>query len=116
MGAYITASLPIMFVAVVLQSSFIYQVRVLGGMPDLVLLLTLCWSFDRDLDEGLVWAFVGGILADLQSAAPTGTTTLALIPALIVIYGLNRQLYRINYLLALGVIFGGTVVKELVAA
>jgi rod shape-determining protein MreD len=31
------------------------------------------------MDEGLVWAFVGGLLIDLRSGGPLGTTAMALI-------------------------------------
>lgn len=114
MGAYISMSFPLLFLAVVAQSSLVPQVRVLGGGPDLVLLLVLTWASDAELDEALVWAFVGGVMQDLLSAAPTGTHTLGMIPMVAVVYLLGRQVYRVGPLLLLGVLFAGTFVKEAV--
>jgi len=116
MGATLSLALPILFLAAVLQSSFVPQVRVFGGAPDLVFLIVLSWAVDRDLDEGLVWAFVGGILQDLLSAAPTGASTLGMIPMLFVIYLLNRQVYSVGLLTIPVLFFAGTFVKEGVLA
>jgi len=112
MGAYISISFPLLFLAVVAQSSLVPQVRVLGGGPDLVLLLVLTWASDAELDEALVWAFVGGIMQDLLSAAPTGASTLGMIPTVALVYLLRRQVYRVGPFLMLLVLFGGTFVKE----
>jgi rod shape-determining protein MreD len=114
MGAYISISFPLLFLAVVVQSSFVPQVRVLGGGPDLVLLLVLTWASDAELDEALVWAFVGGIMQDLLSAAPTGAHTLGMIPTIAAVYFLGQQVYRVGPLLMLVVLFAGTFVKETV--
>jgi rod shape-determining protein MreD len=112
MGTYLTVSLPILFLAAVIQSSFIPQLRIFGGNPDLVLLLVLSWSLNTDIDEALVWAFVGGILQDLLSAAPTGAATLSMLPTLYLIHLLNRQVFKIGFPLAMLILFIGSVVKE----
>lgn len=114
MGATLSISFPLLFLAVVAQSSLVPQVRVLGGGPDLVLLLVLTWASDAELDESLVWAFVGGIMQDLLSAAPTGASTLGMIPTVAAIYLLKSQLYRVGPFLMLLVLFAGTFVKEAV--
>lgn len=112
MGAYISVSLPILLLAAAMQSSIVPQIRVLGGGPDFVFLAVLSWSIHADLDEGITWAFVGGILQDLLSAAPTGASVLGMLLMVFVVYGLNRQLYRVGLLLLAVLAFGGTFVEE----
>jgi rod shape-determining protein MreD len=46
-----------------------------------MLLVVLAWSLVRSVDEGLVWAFVGGLIVDLLSGGPLAGTALALLGA-----------------------------------
>lgn len=76
-GRYI--GIPILFVAVIIQSTIMPVVQVAGGKPDLVLLIVLSWMMLAGLEEGLFWAIVGGVLQDIATGTPTGTTALALV-------------------------------------
>ncbi|HRF94610.1 MAG TPA: rod shape-determining protein MreD, partial [Aggregatilineales bacterium] len=60
-------SFPILIVAAILQATFMPQIRLLGGSPDLVFLVVLAWSINAELDSSVLWAFVGGISLDLLS-------------------------------------------------
>ncbi len=73
--------LPLLTLAVLVQDVLLSRLSVLGGRPDLVLLLVLAWAFLRGPAEGAVWAFIAGILLDLLSGGPFGGITLALLLA-----------------------------------
>jgi rod shape-determining protein MreD len=107
-------SIPLLLLAAALQASVIPQIRIGGGGPDLVFLMVLSWAVNTDLGEGLLWAFVGGIMEDLLSAAPLGTSTLAMIPIVFFISGLNRQVYRMGFLLLTTLVLLGTVFQQVV--
>ncbi len=77
MGRYI--SVPILLIAVVLQSTVVPEIRIGNGGPDLVLMLVLSWAMLSGVEEGLVWAMAGGIMQDLINGTPTGTSALALV-------------------------------------
>jgi rod shape-determining protein MreD len=89
-------SLPILFLAAVLQAGLVPQIRFGGAAPDLVLLCVVAWSINAELQEALVWAFVGGIMSDLLSVAPIGTSSLALCIVVFFISGVNRQTFGIG--------------------
>ncbi len=109
MGRYL--SVPILVLAAALSASILPQlvgfgVGLLGnispilnntrGQINLVMLLVLAWSIRADLLSGFVWALVGGILLDLYSAIPIGTSSAAL---MIIVYAANgaaQQLYRMR--------------------
>ena len=91
MGRYL--SILILGMAAALSTSIVPQmigfgVAILGnvtplldntrGQLNLVMLLVLSWSIRSDLTGGFIWAFVGGILIDLFSIFPLGTTSAAL--------------------------------------
>lgn len=77
MGGYL--SIPILTVAVLIQATLMPELRILGGAPDLVLTLVLAYSLLSGFEQGVVWAVVGGVMQDLISAVPLGTTSLALV-------------------------------------
>lgn len=109
MGRYL--SVPILVFATALSASILPQlvgfgVGLLGnvtpvlnntrGQFSLVMLLVLAWSIRSDLLSGFIWALVGGILLDLYSAIPIGTSSAAL---MIIVYAANgaaQQLYRMR--------------------
>jgi len=72
-------SIPVLMVVVIVQATVMPELEISGGIPDLVLLVVLAWTLMAGYERGLLWAFVGGILQDLISAAPMGTTSLALV-------------------------------------
>ncbi|GAB4570776.1 MAG: hypothetical protein Kow0077_05750 [Anaerolineae bacterium] len=79
MGAYL--SIPVLAVAVILQATVMPELRIAGGAPDLVLLIVVAYSLLSGFERGAVWAVVGGLLYDLLSSVPLGTTALALVVA-----------------------------------
>lgn len=116
MGAYLTLSVPVLVVAAALQSSLVPQIRVLGGGPDLVLLIVLSWSVHSEFDEALTWAFVGGIVQDLLSAMPTGTSAMGLVILVYVVHLLSERLYGIGFVLLSMLVVAGTVLKGSIGA
>jgi len=70
--------IPILLTAAVLQSTWLENVRILGGRPDLVLLLIITWSIIRGASDGVLWGFIGGIFCDLLSGGPFGLWTVVL--------------------------------------
>ena len=112
MGKFL--SLPILIIAAALQASFVPQIRLLGGGPDLVFLLVIAWSINAELDDSIVWAFVGGIAQDLLSAAPTGTSVLGMLIIIFAVSGLGRQVYRIGIVILVGLVLGGTLLQQVI--
>lgn len=104
----------VLFISALLGSTFIPQVRVFGGQPDLILLFVLTWAVFTPWENGLVWAFVGGLLRDLMSAAPLGTTVLALLITLVVLDRVRAQVASVNLLTVLAMVVLGTAVQKAV--
>ncbi len=77
MNLYLT--LPLLTGVALIQTTLLARVSVLGAQPDLMLLVVLAWTVMRGADEGLGWAFIGGIMLDVLSGGPLASTALALI-------------------------------------
>ncbi len=70
--------IPILLLAAVVQSTWLEGIHLVGGRPDLVLLLAVTWSIIRGAEEGALWGFVGGVFCDLLSGSGLGLWTLSL--------------------------------------
>jgi rod shape-determining protein MreD len=72
-------------VAALLQGTVVPFIAIAGLRPNLVVLVAACWSVAAGAREGVWWAFVGGIAADLLSGGPLGAQALAaLVPVTLV--------------------------------
>ena len=82
-------------------------------MPGLVFLLVVCWAINTDWQQGAVWAFIGGVLLDLLSALPVGTSTIPLLILVFPLGGSGEAVYRLRLPLLMGVGFLGTLLQQL---
>lgn len=88
--------IPLFFLAALVQATVLPHLRIYGGQPDLIVVIVLAWAtLDRG-QEGMVWAFFGGIILDLFSGAPLGISALVLIPIAYVVGLTEAQVYRTN--------------------
>jgi rod shape-determining protein MreD len=86
--------IPLFILASLLQATVLSHLRVYGGQPDLIVIIVLAWAIlDRD-QEGMVWAFVGGLFLDLLSGAPLGISSLAMVPVAFLVGLTEAQVYR----------------------
>jgi rod shape-determining protein MreD len=67
--------------AALVQTTLLSRIDILGAQPNLVLLVVLLWSLVRGVDEGLMWAFLGGLIVDVLSGGPLAGTAIALLAA-----------------------------------
>lgn len=85
-------AIPVLLLLTIVQSTILAQVIVLGATPQLMPLLILAWAMVRGPVEGLVWAFVAGLLIDVFSASPLGISSLALMAAVLLVTTLQQSI------------------------
>ncbi|HKW50612.1 MAG TPA: rod shape-determining protein MreD, partial [Candidatus Eisenbacteria bacterium] len=66
--------------AALLQGTVAPLVAVGGARPSLPILVAASWSVAAGAREGIWWAFLGGLVADLISGGPLGAFALAALP------------------------------------
>ena len=118
MGRYL--SLVILGIAAVLSTSILpraieFFVASLGnltpildntrGQISLVMLVVVAWSIRAEISSALIWAFIGGILIDLFSILPLGTSSAGLIIIAYAANGFVRQIYRVRLLTIISTVF-----------
>jgi rod shape-determining protein MreD len=90
MNRSIYSAIPVMLVLSVVQTAVLPYFSFLYLSPQLPLLVALAWGLLRGLDEGMVWAFIGGICMDLFSISPLGTTALGYMVAVTAVLRLQQ--------------------------
>lgn len=103
--------IPVLLVAAVVQSTWLERIRLLGGRPDLVLLLAVTWAIIRGANEGAIWGFVGGLFCDLLSGGGLGLWTISLtvvgfVSGLPWVHALGPTVIRLALMSALGTLLG----------
>ena len=68
----------VLFVAAILQVSIFTQVHVLGGLPDLLLVMLVAVALLRGSMFGAIGGFFGGLLVDTATLGQLGLTSLVL--------------------------------------
>lgn len=111
MGAFL--SIPILVIVAALQVTVVPQFGILGGRPDLVFLFTIAWALNSSLEEGVIWAFAGGISKDLLSATPTGTSVVGLVLLVFAIYFIRQQIYRVSIISLVWITLLGSLLYQL---
>lgn len=84
-------SIPIMLGLAIVQSTVLPKFPILGFVPLPVFLVSLAWGLLHTMEEGVAWAFVGGLFVDLFSVSPLGATSLALMAAVAAVIFIQRN-------------------------
>lgn len=90
--------------AVALAGSVMPYVKVLGVAPDLVLIFVACWAMVRGQREAMVIVPVAGVLRDLTTSDPVGTSVLALSPIVLLAAARDLRPMESEFLPALAVV------------
>jgi rod shape-determining protein MreD len=92
----------------VLNVSALPFLKVLGVTPDFVLVFAACWAVIRPDEEALYVVPVAGLLRDLLSSDPVGTSVLAFAPIVVLAALVRLQPFDSDFLPALGVVAVGS--------
>lgn len=84
-------SIPLMLLLAIIQATILPKFPILGFVPLLALLVALAWGLLHTLEEGIAWAFVGGLFVDLFSIGPIGATSLAMMAAVAAVILIQRN-------------------------
>ena len=89
-GLYVT--IPLIILLAIAQATVLPAFPVFGIVPGLWVVVAVAWSLLRGMREGLIVAFIGGLIIDLLSTAPLGVSSLSLMAAITVVTFLQRYL------------------------
>jgi rod shape-determining protein MreD len=78
-------AIPVMAVLAIIQIVVLPRFSFFPVDPSLPFLVALAWSLVSNVEEGAVWAFIGGLLMDIFTIAPVGGLSLTYVAAVIAV-------------------------------
>src|SRR5579884_627095 len=94
MGVYV--GLAVALVGALLQATILRDYAFAGVHADVVLVAVVGWAALRRVEDGLVWAVIGGVALGLFSAGPFGLSIVALAAASLVGWLIGHRLRPLN--------------------
>ena len=102
-------ALPILSIATILQSAVFSRITLLHGTADIVLLIVVAWTLQKNVKTGWQWSLIGGILIDFTSGLPFGVYTASYLLVTGLTLALRARIWRFEILVQLFATFVGTI-------
>ena len=106
-------SIPILVVALILQSVVLSRLPLINGTADLILLVLVSWALQEKADDALFWALLAGIMVSFVSAMPGFAALIAYILIVFLVRQLRRRIWQAPILAMLVAVVVGTIVQHI---
>lgn len=114
MSSTVYLAIPVMLLLAVVQTAVLPHFPILGLIPQLSFLVALAWGLLRGMNEGIVWAFIGGLLLDLFSVAPMGVTSLSFMLAILAVVWIENAIPADRFFVPVIMTAAATVINLLI--
>ena len=111
----ILVGIPVLALAVILQSTVFSRVALLNGTVDVVLIVIASWSLNDRVEDEWVWALMAGSMVGFVSAIPFWTPILVFLLVTAIGVYLKRRVWQIPVLALFVTILFGTVILHLLS-
>jgi len=101
-------ALPLLGLAVIVQSSIVGHFPLLGGTADLVLVLVTAWALQQAVTTGFHWAFLASVFISLVSSLPWFVYFAAYAGVVLLAFVLQRRVWQVPMLAMFVLTFLGT--------
>jgi rod shape-determining protein MreD len=103
-------AVPVILLAVILQSAMISRIYLLSGFADLPLVVLAAWAVQEDVDSAWHWAAAMGLLVGFVSGIPLYVPVFAYLLIVAMAQVLQRRVWQAPLLAMFSVTFLGTVI------
>ena len=108
-------AIPVLFLAVILQSAVISRVYLLSGVADLPMVMLAAWALQENVDSSWHWAAAMGILVGFVSALPWYVPVISYLFVVVLAQMFQRRVWQAPLLAMFSVTFLGTVFLNLLS-
>lgn len=106
-------AVPLLILAVVLQSAIIPSFALLSGYADVVLVLLAAWALQEGVDTSIQWALLAALMMSLVSHLPWFIYVAGYLGAVLLARSLQKRVWQVPMLAMFTVTFLGTVFMHL---
>jgi uncharacterized membrane protein (UPF0136 family) len=108
-------AIPLLALAVILQSTLVSQFSLLAGYADLILVMLAAWALQKEVTTGLQWAFLASIMISAVSHMPWYVTMMGYMAVVLFAILLQQRVWEAPLLAMFSVTFAGTVFMHLLS-
>ena len=114
MSSTVYLAIPVMLILAVVQTAVLPRFPILGLVPQLPFLVALAWGLLRGMNEGIIWAFIGGLLLDLFSVAPMGATSFSFMLAILAVIWIENAIPADRFFVPVIMAIAATIISLLI--
>lgn len=107
-------SIPVLCIAIIVQSAIISRLPLLFGSGDLVLLVLVAWGLQERVTTAWFWMLVGGALVSLVSAIPFFVPFMGYGMVTLMVYILQRRVWQTPILVMFVATMAGTIIYHII--
>jgi hypothetical protein len=108
-------AIPVIFLAVVLQSAVVSNIKLLSGFADLPLVMLAAWALQKDVDTAWHWAVATGALIGFVSGIGAAAPIISYLTVVWLAQSLQNRIWQAPLLAMFAVTFFGTLVLYIVS-
>jgi cell shape-determining protein MreD len=108
-------AIPLLALAVILQSTLVSQFSLLAGYADLILVILAAWALQKGVTTGIQWAFLASIMISAISHMPWAITLVGYIGVVLLAALLQNRIWQAPLLAMFSVTFLGTLFMHLLS-
>jgi rod shape-determining protein MreD len=108
-------AIPVIFLAVILQSAVVSRIYLLSGVADLPMVILAAWALQENVDSSWHWAAAMGILVGFISALPWYVPVISYVFVVALAQMFQRRVWQAPLLAMFSVTFLGTVFLNLLS-
>jgi cell shape-determining protein MreD len=109
----ILIAVPVLGLAMILQTAIISRMDLLSGNADLVLLILIAWGLQERVRSAWIWGAAAGLLVGFVSAVPWYIYLLSYLSAVGAARLLTRRIWQAPLLAMFAITFMGTLVMSM---
>ena len=106
-------AIPVIFLAVILQSAVISRVYLLSGIADLPLVMLAAWALQEEVESSWHWAAALGLMVGFVSAIPWYVPVVSYVIIVGLAQTLQRRVWQAPLLAMFSVTFLGTILLNI---
>lgn len=108
-------AIPLLALAVILQSAVMPGFALLSGTADLLLVMLAAWALQPGVTTGFQWALLGSLMMSLLSHLPWFIYLLGYGGMVLLARGLQKRVWQVPLLAMFSVTFAGTLLMHLMS-
>lgn len=108
-------AIPVIILAVILQSAMLSRIYLLSGIADLPLVMLAAWALQDEVDSAWHWAAAFGLMVGFVSGIPWYVPVMGYVIVVLLAQILQRRVWQAPLLAMFSVTFVGTIILSLLS-